>query len=239
MRIMEKTGMDLIFTEIAEGLPTTSYFSFCKNDGSEKCISFQPRLILLGIYVRFHRGVGAPRTWKKITLVGSWRMLPLMVHGFWRSLVEETVVYPIFVLHLFADVRWFTVDFCPSTTYDRMMGRTMRSVASVLQDETIDPESLGKIATFLRFVPWWGKPPPPPQQQHWVVATQTFFIFTPKIGEDEPILTNIFQRGWNHQLEQQQQQQQEEEEQQQFSPKNPVTKSKHLPFHTRILSMTS
>ena len=96
MRIMEKTGMDLIFTEIAEGLPTTSYFSFCKNDGSEKCISFQPRLILLGIYVRFHRGVGAPRTWKKITLVGSWRMLPLMVHGFWRSLVEETVVYPNF-----------------------------------------------------------------------------------------------------------------------------------------------
>ncbi len=28
---------------------------------------------------------------------------------------------------------------------------------------------------------------------------QTFFIFTPKLGEDEPILTNIFQRGWNHQ----------------------------------------
>ena len=28
-----------------------------------------------------------------------------------------------------------------------------------------------------------------------VVATQTFFIFTPKIGEDGPILTNIFQRG--------------------------------------------
>ena len=27
-----------------------------------------------------------------------------------------------------------------------------------------------------------------------------FFIFTPKIGEDEPILTNIFQMGWNHQL---------------------------------------
>ena len=29
---------------------------------------------------------------------------------------------------------------------------------------------------------------------------QIFFIFTPKIGEDEPILTNIFQMGWNHQL---------------------------------------
>ena len=29
-----------------------------------------------------------------------------------------------------------------------------------------------------------------------------FFIFTPRIGEDEPILTNIFQMGWfNHQLE--------------------------------------
>ncbi len=27
-----------------------------------------------------------------------------------------------------------------------------------------------------------------------------FGIFTPKIGEDEPILTNIFQRGWNHHL---------------------------------------
>ena len=26
-------------------------------------------------------------------------------------------------------------------------------------------------------------------------------MFTPKIGEDEPILTHIFQRGWfNHQL---------------------------------------
>ena len=29
MRIMKKTGMDLIFTDIAEGLPTISYFSFC------------------------------------------------------------------------------------------------------------------------------------------------------------------------------------------------------------------
>ena len=28
-----------------------------------------------------------------------------------------------------------------------------------------------------------------------------FKIFTPKIGEDETILTNIFQLGWNHQLE--------------------------------------
>ena len=31
---------------------------------------------------------------------------------------------------------------------------------------------------------------------------QTFFSFIPKIGEDEPILTHIFQMGWfNHQLE--------------------------------------
>ena len=30
------------------------------------------------------------------------------------------------------------------------------------------------------------------QQKNWVVATQIFFIFTPKIGEDEPILTSIF-----------------------------------------------
>ena len=29
---------------------------------------------------------------------------------------------------------------------------------------------------------------------------QIFFIFTPKIGEDEPILTHIFQRGWDHHL---------------------------------------
>ena len=28
-----------------------------------------------------------------------------------------------------------------------------------------------------------------------VVATQRFVIFTPKIGEDAPILTNIFQMG--------------------------------------------
>ena len=31
----------------------------------------------------------------------------------------------------------------------------------------------------------------------WVVATQIFFIFNPKIAEDEPILTHIFQMGWN------------------------------------------
>ena len=29
----------------------------------------------------------------------------------------------------------------------------------------------------------------------WVVATQIFFLFIPKIGEDEPILTNIFWDG--------------------------------------------
>ena len=29
---------------------------------------------------------------------------------------------------------------------------------------------------------------------------QTFFIFTPIFGEDEPILTNIFEMGWNYQL---------------------------------------
>ena len=29
----------------------------------------------------------------------------------------------------------------------------------------------------------------------WVVATQRFFIFTPKIGEDEPNLTDIFFKG--------------------------------------------
>ena len=28
-----------------------------------------------------------------------------------------------------------------------------------------------------------------------------FLIFNPKIGEDEPILTHIFQMGWNHQLD--------------------------------------
>ena len=36
---------------------------------------------------------------------------------------------------------------------------------------------------------------------NWVVATQTFFIFTPKIGEDFQFDEHIFQRGWfNHQL---------------------------------------
>ena len=33
------------------------------------------------------------------------------------------------------------------------------------------------------------------QRRYWLVATQTFLIFTPKIGEDEPILTHIFQTG--------------------------------------------
>ena len=34
------------------------------------------------------------------------------------------------------------------------------------------------------------------------MATQIFFMFNPKIGEDEPILTHIFQMGWfNHQLD--------------------------------------
>ena len=34
------------------------------------------------------------------------------------------------------------------------------------------------------------------------MVVSIFFIFTPKLGEDEPILTNIFfKRGWfNHQL---------------------------------------
>jgi len=36
----------------------------------------------------------------------------------------------------------------------------------------------------------------------WVVATQTFFIFTPIPWGRFPILTNIFQMGWfNHQPE--------------------------------------
>ena len=34
---------------------------------------------------------------------------------------------------------------------------------------------------------------------HWLVATQILFIFTPILGKI-PILTIIFQRGWNHQL---------------------------------------
>ena len=41
-----------------------------------------------------------------------------------------------------------------------------------------------------------------PLYYNWVVATQIFFIFTRIPGEDEPILTSIFQVGWfNHQLE--------------------------------------
>ena len=30
---------------------------------------------------------------------------------------------------------------------------------------------------------------------YWMVATPIFFMFTPKIGEDEPILTSIFFKG--------------------------------------------
>ena len=38
------------------------------------------------------------------------------------------------------------------------------------------------------------------ERLHWVVATQIFLEFSPLYGEDEPILTNIFQMGWfNHQ----------------------------------------
>ena len=37
---------------------------------------------------------------------------------------------------------------------------------------------------------------------NWVVATQTFEMFIPKIGEDEPILTNMVSNGrFNHQLD--------------------------------------
>ena len=36
--------------------------------------------------------------------------------------------------------------------------------------------------------------------QTWWWQLKYFWIFTPKIGEDEPILTHIFQLGWNHQL---------------------------------------
>jgi len=36
----------------------------------------------------------------------------------------------------------------------------------------------------------------------WVVATQIFLFFTPKIGEDVQFDEHIFQRGWfNHQLD--------------------------------------
>ncbi len=31
-------------------------------------------------------------------------------------------------------------------------------------------------------------------------GNSNIFFFTPKIGEDEPNLTNYFQMGWNHQL---------------------------------------
>ena len=37
--------------------------------------------------------------------------------------------------------------------------------------------------------------------KHQVVATQIIFIFIPNLGEDEPVLTHIFQMGWNHQPE--------------------------------------
>ena len=40
---------------------------------------------------------------------------------------------------------------------------------------------------------------------HYIISRrwfQIFFMFTPNVGEDEPSLTNIFQRGWfNHRLD--------------------------------------
>ena len=47
-----------------------------------------------------------------------------------------------------------------------------------------------------------------PVDPSWVLATQIFLLCSPrnfgeddpKFKEDEPILTNIFQSGWNHQL---------------------------------------
>ena len=54
--------------------------------------------------------------------------------------------------------------------------------------EFFSPRNLGK-QVFI-FLPW----------VNWVVKLQTFVIFTPKLGEDEPMLTHIFQMGWfNHQ----------------------------------------
>ena len=48
-------------------------------------------------------------------------------------------------------------------------------------DDRIDPIHEGKKSR------WWQL---------------RYFLFSPKFGEDEPILTNIFQMGWfNHQLE--------------------------------------
>ena len=56
----------------------------------------------------------------------------------------------------------------------------------VLVDFKIATE-IGDVTNDVSFTGWW-------QLQIF------FFMFTPKIGEDEPILTNIFQMGWNHQL---------------------------------------
>ena len=38
---------------------------------------------------------------------------------------------------------------------------------------------------------------------NWVVASQIFFMFIPNVGEmiQIPILSNMFQMGWNHQLD--------------------------------------
>ena len=43
----------------------------------------------------------------------------------------------------------------------------------------------------------------PEEWWNWVTVSKIFLMFTPKIGEDEPILTIIFQNGldWNHQLD--------------------------------------
>ena len=36
--------------------------------------------------------------------------------------------------------------------------------------------------------------------EDWVVHFKDFLCSAPKIGEDEPILTSLFQMGWNHQV---------------------------------------
>ena len=40
-----------------------------------------------------------------------------------------------------------------------------------------------------------------PHPQWWLGGGCKYFLFSPLVGEDEPILTNIFQLGWNHQLD--------------------------------------
>ena len=87
----------------------------------------------------------------------------------------------------------------------RAVGRTVECLGGLFYDLTalVGEEGKGKLHT-----PGGRRPIVPGITNSYEFSSaitgwwfQICCIFIPKIGEDEPILTNMFQRGWNHQLE--------------------------------------